>query len=694
MKIPQTLLNALNNMPKHPSMLTRVFLMAVSVLILLGLSYIITGTLIPDNNMQGLIFQGSALLIVFGSLILEDKFTKPADAVINSVAVIISLIPVHTSSQDSLWNIIFFYSLFVGLCGIVNLTLITNKVVSDTRSRITKMTYQLSVVFGKAEIIFSMVFLYAVFSFYGLQSEQTALLIIFWGFYICLMPLKLPHFFQALFEAIFSKDRISNEEGEIVRVDFPDLIKVRLYENSKWNSDLVAVLGDGIKRKVLPLYTQIQDSTVIGTGLLLDKLDSINFNTIKGGVYRLNTDVLDTRDFPIGIITIDSQIAKLYFETWKPQIFNEGMLVYCEVNNKRVYYQVSDAITNEESFEKHRHGFQIVEAHQLGTHHNDGGFKKFSWLPEMNTPVYLAGKNIQGAPLKLATSQMSLGVIPETDIEVICDIDDMISHHTAILGVTGSGKTELTLKIIERAIGNGIKVFCIDITGQYITRLSHLATQQMYLEIDDVKSISNNLDNKNYVISDDHVIRVKFKESITNFIKSDKMISIFTIPTITNTKATIVITELYLSCIFEYNREQKDERNRILVVLEEAHTIIPEGVTMGLQDFDSKAVVARLSQIALQGRKFKVGLLIIAQRTATVSKTVLTQCNTMITFSSFDQTGVEFLSNIYGREHTSKISNLPFLQALVFGKGVKSERPVVIEMHRNKEKDDTLEDIF
>jgi len=508
------------------------------------------------------------------------------------------------------------------------------------------------------------------------------------------MPLKLPHFFQSLFEALFSKDRISNEEGEIVRVDFPDLIKVRLYENSKWNSDLVAVLGDGIKRKVLPLYTQIQDSTVIGTGLLLDKLDSINFNTIKGGVYRLNTDVLDTRDFPIGIITIDSQIAKLYFETWKPQIFNEGMLVYCEVNNKRVYYQVSDAITNEESFEKHRHGFQIVEAHQLGTHHNDGGFKKFSWLPEMNTPVYLAGKNIQGAPLKLATSQMSLGVIPETDIEVICDIDDMISHHTAILGVTGSGKTELTLKIIERAIGNGIKVFCIDITGQYITRLSHLATQQMYLEIDDVKSISNNLDNKNYVISDDHVIRVKFKESITNFIKSDKMISIFTIPTITNTKATIVITELYLSCIFEYNREQKDERNRILVVLEEAHTIIPEGVTMGLQDFDSKAVVARLSQIALQGRKFKVGLLIIAQRTATVSKTVLTQCNTMITFSSFDQTGVEFLSNIYGREHTSKISNLPFLQALVFGKGVKSERPVVIEMHRNKEKDDTLEDIF
>ena len=101
---------------------------------------------------------------------------------------------------------------------------------------------------------------------------------------------------------------------------------------------------------------------------------------------------------------------------------------------------------------------------------------------------------------------------------------------------------------------------------------------------------------------------------------------------------------------------------------------------MGLGDYDSRGMVAKIAQIALQGRKYDVGLLIIAQRTATVSKTVLTQCNTMISFSSFDKTGLDFLSNVYGAEHTSKISNLLPFHALAFGKGINSERPVVLQM--------------
>jgi len=81
------------------------------------------------------------------------------------------------------------------------------------------------------------------------------------------------------------------------------------------------------------------------------------------------------------------------------------------------------------------------------------------------------------------------------------------------------------------------------------------------------------------------------------------------------------------------------------------------------------ALSAKISQIALQGRKYRVGLLVIAQRTATVSKTVLTQCNTMITLNCFDETSLGFLGNVYGRAHTDVIANLPRLHAVVFGKG-------------------------
>lgn len=185
-------------------------------------------------------------------------------------------------------------------------------------------------------------------------------------------------------------------------------------------------------------------------------------------------------------------------------------------------------------------------------------------------------------------------------------------------------------------------------------------------------------------------IRGDINKAIQNFLDRSEMLGIFTMPSISNTKATIFATEIYLSSIFEYSRTTVEDRKKVLIVLEEAHTVIPESNMIGLGDNDSKAMVAKISQIALQGRKYDVGLLVIAQRTANVSKTVLTQCNTMITFTSFDQTGIDFLSNIYGREHTSKISNLPFLQALVFGKGVKSESPVIIEMHRNPENGDKI----
>jgi len=101
---------------------------------------------------------------------------------------------------------------------------------------------------------------------------------------------------------------------------------------------------------------------------------------------------------------------------------------------------------------------------------------------------------------------------------------------------------------------------------------------------------------------------------------------------------------------------------------------------MGLGDFDSKALVAKIAQIALQGRKYRVGLLVIAQRTATVSKTVLTQCNTIISFSCFDETSINFLSNFYGRDYAELVPNLPSLHAVAFGKGIRSARPLIVEI--------------
>jgi hypothetical protein len=101
---------------------------------------------------------------------------------------------------------------------------------------------------------------------------------------------------------------------------------------------------------------------------------------------------------------------------------------------------------------------------------------------------------------------------------------------------------------------------------------------------------------------------------------------------------------------------------------------------MGLGDYDSRGLVGKIAQVALQGRKYGVGLLVIAQRTATVSKTVLTQCNTIITLNTFDETSLGFLKNMYGKTHTDLIADLLPLQAVIHGKGVRAERPVMVDI--------------
>lgn len=120
--------------------------------------------------------------------------------------------------------------------------------------------------------------------------------------------------------------------------------------------------------------------------------------------------------------------------------------------------------------------------------------------------------------------------------------------------------------------------------------------------------------------------------------------------------------------------------NKICVVLEEAHTIIPEWNFVGIADKSSQSLLNSIAQIALQGRKYNIGLLVIAQRTANVSKTVLTQCNTMISFQEFDKTSSDFLSNYFGQDIADTLPNLKFRQAIAAGKGLKSNVPMIFEV--------------
>src|SRR5207253_2809234 len=65
-------------------------------------------------------------------------------------------------------------------------------------------------------------------------------------------------------------------------------------------------------------------------------------------------------------------------------------------------------------------------------------------------------------------AQSAIGRLPETDLEVpIKDLDSLVTHNTAILGILGIGKSCLAYELIRRVTAEGIKVICIDITNEY-----------------------------------------------------------------------------------------------------------------------------------------------------------------------------------------------------------------------------------
>ena len=369
----------------------------------------------------------------------------------------------------------------------------------------------------------------------------------------------------------------------------------------------------------------------------------------------------------IGFTVENSTIGTLSFEVAASSGLAEGNVVFAKIADDEVFYQILDAQTAEESFDRNPRGTHIVQAAQLGCYTIDRGFTKYPWLPVMNTPVF-AARDREFPAACITDREFEIGQVPSTDIGVIASIDDLVEYHSAILGVTGTGKTELALDIVREAVQRGVKVFCVDFTGDYRQRLVDL--DPVFLAPTAEQGID--LEAKLFAVETGsfggHAEKAVLKESIdslreqtegqvADFLRNDaNNLAIFELAEIANTKATLRLTELYLSSIMNWARYHRRAR-QIMLVLEEAHTIVPETFGAGF-DYDTQWVVSRIGQIALQGRKYGVGLLVISQRTALVSKTILSQCNTFFTYSLIDQTSLNFLDSVYSSQHTRLVPNL------------------------------------
>jgi len=241
------------------------------------------------------------------------------------------------------------------------------------------------------------------------------------------------------------------------------------------------------------------------------------------------------------------------------------------------------------------------------------------------------------------------------------------------------------------------KVICVDFTNEYKSRFKedeyiHIIDDSkedsLFQAIDflseELSKFKNNQDSGK-IKEKRKFLLDEFQKSIMAFISSDKSISLFELPDVENTTGILEYTRWFFKALFNLARSGEFRDKRICVVLEEAHTVIPEWNFIGVEEKKAQALVNAIGQIALQGRKYNIGFIVVAQRTANVSKTVLTQCNSIIAFQQFDKTSRDFLSNYMDEKMVDALSSLKFRQACAVGKAFKSGVPIIFEVPEIKE---------
>lgn len=672
----------------------RLILMSLSLIILIIVGWFINGNL--SFIINDFWFTAGLLLLILLSLIDQPFFSKDSNVFVNAITASLSLLLVPKDSR----TMIFWCFLAIVLYLIVSsyiLMWLRNRELSFENKAI-QIVSRINRHIGRPETLFSVFFLWGAVRQYTINSNEFNALLWFW---IIFMILNIPSIATTI-ETAFVKQSIDfnkNAVGKIFGVQSKNTFLVKLLDERKVSLkrfDFVEFLYSVDKKThrglILDVYQLDQAQWV--KVLTTTEIDSLFSDTLEGHIPDLIYKSIDPPENDylkrfVGLVCENSVIEKIKFVyNSKIEIFS-GQLIELMIGKHEVLYQVVQGITQTEQLEnKNQSGFVIGEAIQLGEWNNETGrFEQFGWVPTINTPMFIAS-NI--ASPTLLTQEYQIGNISNTNYPVIINKEIAVTHHTAILGVTGSGKSVFARNLINQIADGDTKVIIVDLTGEYKEKdssLTSIVNDTYATEISkNIETLASELAkfanqrNQSVINTCETNIKKHFAKSIKEFLEGDLTKTIFELSDITNNAGVLDYTRWFFWVLFKIAKTQKSYGKRVCVVLEEAHTVIPEISTMGASDNASKATVNSISQIALQGRKYNIGFIVIAQRTANVSKTVLTQCNSVICFQELDRTTSEFLSNYMGKDFINALPTLKPRTAIAMGKAFRSTTPMMFEV--------------
>jgi hypothetical protein len=586
--------------------------------------------------------------------------------------------------------------------------------------QIAETTYVLSTHLGDTPLIFSLLFFFALMAFHLESPREFLTLAAMW---VVIVPLRL----------LEHLSYIAKDVKEIWAESVSYETICETYARKEPNLLLFRRTGEGLLSfgQILTMRHSPQD--VLHHAMVLDELHlaeerwirclvitgqlaastekALQRDTASSPVMRLSAVVgqgdIDLAFQPcrayrrradlIGLVAPNTDIATLRFELTRTDLdIGEGQLVEVLIGTKPVLYQIINGLTQEEILaQKNTYGFARGTAKKIGTwDDNLQRFEHVRWIPKLNEPVFL--QQAQQPP----ADATAVGFFPNTSYPLSVKVDQLVTHNTAILGILGAGKTFLALELVERMLLRGIKVIALDLTNQYANELApyyDAAAEQV--KIDALKAAGppgkTNMRQNVAEGGSVHVFQALLKLQLTAFMSDQNSHLRIYNPTafevwrqdsklfsgtasmvqLTPTEITKIVTETAL----ELCSASITDQAKLCMVYEEAHSLIPEWNAVA-SDGD-KAATNGTAKAILQGRKYGLGCLVVTQRTANVTKTILNQCNTVFALRVFDSTGMEFLRNYIGDDYAGVLSTLEDRHAVAFGRASSCSDPVLIRLN-------------
>lgn len=674
------------------------------LLVFVSLHFIFFKSWLPNDESKNLWFYTGLFMVIFSIFFIDPYYTSPKNVITNVIPILLVFFSIKSTFPNNYaWWISVISMLFILIASILAMVLEDkNNSPTDSKNIISDVLKKIVMVIGRGRVFYSIFFLYFFLLNYSIQSFYALFLFIFWFILIIIEPKDIHNsFFNKKLD--FSDDQIgsifgvqSNKmfltklHGDKTDIQRFDVVK---FKYSMQNSNASTIFG-------IVFDTYLLNQEKWARILELKKSTSETETLEKNIIYKIKEgpqiEIIKREiaiDRFIGVVIEGSSIGKIKFEySKKEDDLQEGDLLELYVGEKKLFYQVVNGTTQKKKLEADNEACSIEgEAIQLGEWCNEKlSFQKFGWVPVINSPIFRADtSNFVVNSFKYP--QYKLGQIPGTTLPSVIDLSEAVRTHTALLGITGSGKSFLAREIIKELMQD-TKIICVDLTGEWEKEIAELKPEKL-IDSSGLKTVEEMIlkketesRNKNSigVLGLKKAIQTKLNEHVKKFAESDKNISIFELPDLSNTSFILEFTQMFMESVFQYAKNTRDKK--FCLVLEEAHTVIPETTFLGdLGDYSSnKGLVSKMGQIALQGRKYGVGLLVIAQRTANVSKTVLTQCNTVICFQAFDETSFTFLGNYIGKDMIQALPNLKQYHAIVAGKAMRSNIPMIVDLKRDK----------